>query len=1028
MPDDVHQRRYQSDLEYKRKTNEIYAQAYRFFSSGNTASLRSDSTTFFIPVVVHIMHLPQDSVPSDLTSNITDQRVHQAIAYLNQAFQDAEPYAGGPYYSNAGTPSVNTKIEFCLAVVDTNGNSTTGINRYPTELSNLKRDEFCSQGGTNDECLKSYSFWNSRDYLNIWLVNEICDNSASNNCGIPGYAYQAGAHGKSYDGAVIDVEYFGADPGGNTVVVHQIGHYLGLLNTYDFGCKNGDCLNDGDQICDTPPDAYIETLFCTDGDTINSCSSDANDTTGNNPFHSDVQDNYENYMDYGNWECKNNFTLGQKERMRFTLISTRKSLLESNGCFSAYTNIKVNRILNPKAIACGPPFAPKVEIINDGNVPVNSFQLAQRINANAPIISTINQTLQPGDSIVVTLVNEVLLAGTHILKIKVASVNGTMGDANETDNELSRSFVYVNTINRVTQFPYCKNFEDLSTPLDWTIGDFDKKVSYDFMEEPGCTSKGSNMLRYNTFGMFTNNNVIAGIKGTRDALISPVFDLRNASSATLSFDVAFQTMGPDNELRLQVSVSDDCESGFTTLFDKRNQQLQTTQTPFNGSVWIPQNCYDWRTETINLDDWVGRDIFIAFDILLNSYYSQNLYIDNICLDVTFGCDAPHQIPTREGIFVADKMCTDSLNWTHYWSSADNNIENRDLLILSVKDTDLSGVNLKPEEVSVTITSGFQKGGHDLTDLAPYVNNPTGWYVMGRYFQTNPSKQPDDSLEVRFYYAKEDYLDMELAAGSQNLKNIGNLVFYTLAPDADPNPLNGHVLVTESQYIEYRNLGVSSLPGWVLGEEENYFSATFKVQELGSGGGGTGGEGLSNGATYPISLQLTGIQEFDEVNLSWETPLEINVGYYEIYHSGNGNKFTMLESKFGNGRISTDAIYSYLDTEPHEGINYYYVKQIHENGLEILSDTIEVYFDNTNLVRVYPNPFQSDLKIKLASISKAPIQLSLYNGAWQELTRHIWMQEDDFAHEISIDNVPPGIYFYVVIYKGKTFRGKIVKNQ
>ena len=101
----------------------------------------------------------------------------------------------------------------------------------------------------------------------------------------------------------MEAKYFGSSPSNGVVVTHEMGHYLGLFHTFQGGCKNDDCLQDGDRVCDTPPDTSTGYFPC---DALtNSCHTDADDTSPNNPFRSpalgglgDQPDQYRNYMDY----------------------------------------------------------------------------------------------------------------------------------------------------------------------------------------------------------------------------------------------------------------------------------------------------------------------------------------------------------------------------------------------------------------------------------------------------------------------------------------------------------------------------------------------------------------------------------------------------------------------------------------------------------------------------------------------------------------------------------------------------------
>ncbi|MDF3025702.1 MAG: type sorting protein [Fluviicola sp.] len=111
--------------------------------------------------------------------------------------------------------------------------------------------------------------------------------------------------------------------------VHEIGHYLGLYHTFEGGCTNSNCLSDGDQVCDTPPD---QTTFAACNPSANSCSTDADDPSANNPFTTDVADLSDDYMDYSSFSCYDQFTAGQYDRMYYFLTNVRGSLLNCLSC------------------------------------------------------------------------------------------------------------------------------------------------------------------------------------------------------------------------------------------------------------------------------------------------------------------------------------------------------------------------------------------------------------------------------------------------------------------------------------------------------------------------------------------------------------------------------------------------------------------------------------------------------------------------------------------------------------------------
>ena len=104
-------------------------------------------------------------------------------------------------------------------------------------------------------------------------------------------------------------------PGGSFVpydlgrtATHEVGHYLGLLHTFQGGCAGS-----GDQVADTPAEA-TPTSGCPIGK--DTCVS-----PGVDPIH--------NYMDYSDDLCYTEFTLGQGDRMCQMVNAYKPSLLSS---------------------------------------------------------------------------------------------------------------------------------------------------------------------------------------------------------------------------------------------------------------------------------------------------------------------------------------------------------------------------------------------------------------------------------------------------------------------------------------------------------------------------------------------------------------------------------------------------------------------------------------------------------------------------------------------------------------------------
>ncbi len=259
------------------------------------------SGTLTLPVVFHVIH-------NNGAENVSDAAVSDAMANLNAAFLNAFPY---------GSPSgAATNFQFCLAQQDPDGQPTTGVDRLQNQLTVMDKDN-------QDLTLKNLVRWDPGCYINVWVVAEI--NSSSSGNSVAGYATFPQSHGTLADGIVIEAKYLGSNPENTVVLIHEMGHYLGLYHTFEGGCTNADCTVDGDRVCDTPPDQSTAHVACSVG--MNSCTTDAQ-----SGFTSDQQDQIENYMDYSDLSCYDRFTQGQSDRMDFMFGQFRTSLLDCPSC------------------------------------------------------------------------------------------------------------------------------------------------------------------------------------------------------------------------------------------------------------------------------------------------------------------------------------------------------------------------------------------------------------------------------------------------------------------------------------------------------------------------------------------------------------------------------------------------------------------------------------------------------------------------------------------------------------------------
>ena len=239
--DEIHRQRLATDAEYKKRHLENEALIYQKtleLHQERGAKGKTAGVVYTLPVVVHIVHPSNFAIGTEF--NPSDDSVYQLINYLNQGFRKSA-------YPFNQPPGVDSEIEFCLAVRDVNGRPTNGIVR-------VANDTFIAQTyqldmGRDIELKQNVSKqWNPFKYINIWMVKD-----ASGNAGYATFpALLGNTHGGLIDGIVVLSKFISSGQSNAPLLIHELGHYFNLFHTFQNGCKNNNCLLEGDLVCDTP--------------------------------------------------------------------------------------------------------------------------------------------------------------------------------------------------------------------------------------------------------------------------------------------------------------------------------------------------------------------------------------------------------------------------------------------------------------------------------------------------------------------------------------------------------------------------------------------------------------------------------------------------------------------------------------------------------------------------------------------------------------------------------------------------------
>ncbi len=523
-----------------------------------------------IPVVVHVIY--KSSIPAQ---NVSTTLITQTIAQLNADFRKLNSdfnTARAAVQAVAADP----QIEFCLATIDPNGATTTGIRRVTTTKScfdsNTETDDmkYASSGGDNA--------WDPTKYLNIWIVS-ICGSSPQTG-GIGGYAYLAaqgnGLHGQDYDGLVID--YSIGLGTGNRTATHEIGHYMGLHHIWGDNSSNAcgstfPTLDDG--FSDTP-DSKEANFGCS---YVTSCS-------GNSAYG----DQIENYMDYS--DCTVMFTTQQANYMNTILTNVRSSLVTNNNRCTTTGAPTASFTANPTSICTGQTVSFTNTSTGSGNTYLWTF------TGGTPSSSTATNPTVTYNT-----------AGTYTVSLQATNSNG-----NNTSTQTN-----LITVAGANTLPLSEAFTGATfPPTGWSLLNSDQSVTW-----VRTTSAGNGSP---TASAYVNNYSYSST-GQQDWLITPSYNFTGVTNGRIKWDYSYAPYTQAGYVdSLEVLYSLNCGTTWTSLWKKGGTALGTATA--TGNNFTPTSSSQWKTDSASLTSLNGQaNVRFAFKNVND--YGNNIFLDNV---------------------------------------------------------------------------------------------------------------------------------------------------------------------------------------------------------------------------------------------------------------------------------------------------------------------------------------------------------------------------------------------------------------
>ena len=134
---------------------------------------------------------------------------------------------------------------------------------------------------------------------------------------------------------------------------------------------------------------------------------------------------------------------------------------------------------------------------------------------------------------------------------------------------------------------------------------------------------------------------------------------------------------------------------------------------------------------------------------------------------------------------------------------------------------------------------------------------------------------------------------------------------------------------------------------------------------------------------PVILKhFTANKQNDGVSLNWKVTSESNLKHYQIFRAASDGVFLKLGEVDADGNGN----YTFLDSQPHLGLNYYNLKLIDLNGKQENAGSLSVVdeLNERKEITVYPNPALDQFAVKIPNLQTGKFAVEIFALSGQKI--------------------------------------------
>ncbi|MES2431409.1 MAG: T9SS type A sorting domain-containing protein [Bacteroidota bacterium] len=363
----------------------------------------------------------------------------------------------------------------------------------------------------------------------------------------------------------------------------------------------------------------------------------------------------------------------------------------------------------------------------------------------------------------------------------------------------------------------------------------------------------------------------------------------------------------------------------------------------------------------NIENWLNGDNIVAYGKINNCIVTKQI------------------ISSGSSVWIDAKDST----FTKLISTDTNN------LVASILDENVNGIfNIS---YYTTATTRYDASNH------PYLN---------RNVTISPITPIINPVKVRIYFTTTEYNTLKLADPS--IITLADLQILKIAGNTCVNALSGTPeIIIPSAYGSYGT--------YQTGYYVEFMTSSFSTFFIGSK------------ALFPVPVKLISFEAKlfnNQVKTAWITENENNVQNYIVERSADGIQFVSI------GIVSTQNVnslhnYTFIDHLPLQGIGYYRLKSVDQDGIFKYSEIVTVKNNALLEIKISPNPVKNILKINYPAPSGKGVLNIISDDGKKQMSLKI--NTNTTTQSLDISLLRKGMYVAVFIFNDRYETIKFIKK-